>query len=62
MKTAFDAFDDGHPRSVRRRAFVTDDPGLIGSLDGWPGLRKVIAVETIFSVILDAPRSPNFAP
>lgn len=46
----FDAFDDTHGRLVRRRAFVTDDPGLISTLDGWPGLTKVIAVETISSV------------
>jgi len=46
----FDAFDDTHGRLVRRRAFVTDDPGLIRALDGWSGLTKVIAVETITSV------------
>ena len=46
----FDAFDETHGRLVRRRAFVTDDPDLIGALDGWPRLTKVIAVETITSV------------
>ena len=46
----FDAFDETHGRLVRRRAFVSDDPGLIGALDGWAGLTKVIAVETIRSV------------
>lgn len=50
MKAVFDAFDDTHGRLVRRRAFATDDPGLIGALGNWAGLTKVIAVETITSI------------
>ena len=46
----FDAFDETHGRLVRRRAFVTSDPGLIDALNGWPALTQVIAVETITSV------------
>ena len=40
MKAAFDAFDETHGRRVRRRAFVTDDPALIGALNGWPALTR----------------------
>lgn len=40
MKAAFDAFDETHGRLVRRRAFVTDDPALIGALNGWPALTR----------------------
>ena len=47
---AFDAFDEAHGRLTRRRAFVSDDPGLIASLSDWRGLRQVIAVETITSI------------
>ena len=50
MKAAFDTFDETHGRLVRRRAFVADDPALIGALNGWPALTQVIAVETITSV------------
>lgn len=45
----FDAFDETHGRLTRRRAFVSDDPELIGTLKGWRNLSRVIAVETITS-------------
>lgn len=46
----FDAFDETHGRLTRRRAFVSDDPGLIAALRDWRDLRQVIAVETITSI------------
>jgi predicted transposase YbfD/YdcC len=42
-----DAFDDGHGRLVRRRVFACPDIGLFATLKNWPGLRAVLAVETI---------------
>jgi predicted transposase YbfD/YdcC len=42
-----DAFDDGHGRLVRRRVFACPDVGVLTTLEGWPGLRAVLAVETI---------------
>lgn len=50
MKAVFDAFDETHGRLVRRRAFVSDDTDLLEPLGSWPGLTKVIAVETITSI------------
>jgi predicted transposase YbfD/YdcC len=42
-----DAFDDGHGRLVRRRVFACPDIGVFATLKDWPGLRAVLAVETI---------------
>src|SRR5689334_1425435 len=42
-----DAFDDGHGRLVRRRVFACPDTGVFATLKDWPGLRAVLAVETI---------------
>jgi predicted transposase YbfD/YdcC len=47
LRPCFDAFDDGHGRPVRRRAFACPDAGVFGTLAAWPGLRAVLAVETI---------------
>jgi predicted transposase YbfD/YdcC len=44
----FDAFDDSHGRSVRRRAFGYDVSKLPETQD-WPGAKTVVAVETISS-------------
>ena len=44
-----DTFEETHRRLTRRRAFVTAGPGMIESLEGWPGLTHVIAVESITS-------------
>jgi len=43
----FDAFDDSHGRSVRRRVFASQDPVLLARLDSWPGLNTVLALESI---------------
>jgi predicted transposase YbfD/YdcC len=47
LRPVFDAFDDGHGRLVRRRVFACPDAGTFGTLKDWPGLRAVLAVETI---------------
>jgi len=45
-----DAFDDTHGRRVRRRVFASTDAAALDALNGWPGLRSVLAVESIRSV------------
>src|SRR3954447_10175320 len=47
LRPFFDAFDDGHGRLVRRRVFACPDVGVFATLADWPGLRAVLAVETI---------------
>ena len=47
LRPFFDAFDDGHGRLVRRRVFACPDPTAFGTLKDWPGLKAVLAVETI---------------
>ena len=43
----FDAFDDSHGRTVRRRVWAITDLPLLPALAKWPGLQSVIVVETI---------------
>lgn len=45
-----DEFDDGHGRLVRRRAFLCPDAAALEPLHDWPGLKTVMAVESIRSV------------
>lgn len=45
-----DEFDDGHGRLVRRRVFVCPDAAVLEPLRDWPGLKTVLAVESIRSV------------
>ncbi len=45
-----DEFDDGHGRLVRRRVFVCPDAMALEPLRDWPGLKSVLAAETIRSV------------
>jgi predicted transposase YbfD/YdcC len=47
LRPFFDAFDDSHGRLVRRRVFACPDVGVFATLGDWPGLRAVLAVETI---------------
>jgi predicted transposase YbfD/YdcC len=47
LRPFFDAFDDGHGRLVRRRVFACPDVGVFATLKDWPGLKAVLAVETI---------------
>ncbi len=50
LQPAFDAFDEGHGRLVRRRVFVSHDAAVLTRLADWPGLRTVLATEAIRSV------------
>ena len=50
LRPCFDALDDGHGRLVRRRVFACPDVGIFRTLEDWPGLRAVLAVETIRGV------------
>ncbi len=45
-----DAFDDTHGRLVRRRVFASTEAASLEVLSGWPGLRSVLAVESIRSI------------
>jgi predicted transposase YbfD/YdcC len=49
-RPAFDAFDEGHGRLVRRRVFVSPAIAALEPLRGWPDLRTMLAVETIRGV------------
>jgi hypothetical protein len=49
-RPVFDAFDDSHGRLVRRRVFVCPQAASLEALRAWPGLRTVLAVETIRGV------------
>ncbi len=49
-RAACDAFDDTHGRLVRRRVFASTEAASLDALSGWPGLRTVLAVESIRSV------------
>ena len=50
LRADCDAFDDTHGRLVRRRVFASTDAAALDALSGWPGLRIVLAVESIRSV------------
>lgn len=43
----FDAFDDSHGRTVRRRVWTLTDLPTLPELSKWPDLQAVIVVETI---------------
>jgi len=45
-----DVFDGTHGRLVRRRVFASTDAAALEALSGWPGLRTVLAIESIRSV------------
>jgi predicted transposase YbfD/YdcC len=49
-RPVFDAFDDSHGRLVRRRVFVCPEAASLEALRAWPGLRTVVAVETLRGV------------
>ena len=50
LRPFFDAFDDSHGRLVRRRVFACPDVNAFATLNDWPGLAAVLAVETIRGV------------
>jgi len=49
-RPACDSFDDSHGRVVRRRVFVCPDLHEEPALKDWPGLKSVLAIETIRSI------------
>ena len=49
-RASCDAFDKTHGRLVRRRVFASAKAAALEALSAWPGLRTVLAVETIRSV------------
>jgi predicted transposase YbfD/YdcC len=46
-----DGFDESHGRSVRRRVFACEEAAELEALSVWPGLRSVVGIETIRTVI-----------
>lgn len=46
----YDEFDDSHGRLVRRRVFDCADAAALEPLRDWPGLKTVLAVESIRNV------------
>src|SRR4051794_14831552 len=49
-RPVFDAVDDSHGRLARRRVFACPEAASLEALRAWPGLRTVLAVETIRGV------------
>lgn len=50
ISPAYDAFDDSHGRTVRRRGWVIPVADRLSELQNWPGVQNVVMVETIRSV------------
>ncbi len=47
LKPVLDAFDESHGRLTRRRVFVHTVPIELNMLAEWPGVRSILAVESI---------------
>jgi predicted transposase YbfD/YdcC len=56
----FDAFDDSHGRTVRRRVWTITDLASLPELAKWPGLQTVIVVETIRMAHQHAPVTSDY--
>jgi predicted transposase YbfD/YdcC len=56
----FDAFDDSHGRTVRRRVWTMTDLPALPALAKWPGLQAVIVVETIRAAYPGAPITSDY--
>jgi predicted transposase YbfD/YdcC len=56
----FDAFDDAHGRTVRRRVWTITDLPALPELTKWPGLQSVIAVETMRTAHQQAPVTSDY--
>ena len=56
----FDAFDDSHGRTVRRRVWTITDLVAIPELTKWPDLQAVIVVETIRAAYPGAPITSDY--
>ncbi len=48
-RAACDTFDETHGRLVRRRVFASTEAASLEALSAWPGLRTVLAIETLRS-------------
>ena len=56
----FDAFDDSHGRTVRRRVWSITDLTALPELGKWPDLQSVIVVETIRAAYPGAPITSDY--
>jgi predicted transposase YbfD/YdcC len=56
----FDAFDDSHGRTVRRRVWTITDLTVLPELAKWSGLQTVIVVETIRMAHQHAPVTSDY--
>lgn len=56
----FDAFDDTHGRTVRRRVWTITELTVLPELTKWPGLQSVIVVETIRMAHQHAPVTSDY--
>jgi predicted transposase YbfD/YdcC len=56
----FDAFDDSHGRTVRRRVWTITDLLPLPELAKWPGLKSVMVVETIRMAHPQAPVTSDY--
>jgi predicted transposase YbfD/YdcC len=56
----FDAFDDSHGRTVRRRVWTITDLTALPELGKWPDLQSVIVVETIRAAYPGAPITSDY--
>jgi predicted transposase YbfD/YdcC len=56
----FDAFDDSHGRTVRRRVWTITDLVALPELAKWPDLQAVIVVETIRAAHPGAPITSDY--
>ena len=56
----FDAFDDSHGRTVRRRVWTITDLTALPELAKWPDLQAVIVVETIRAAHPGAPITSDY--
>jgi hypothetical protein len=56
----FDAFDDSHGRTVRRRVWTITDIAPLPELAPWPGRQSVIVVETIRMAHQQAPVTSDY--
>ena len=60
VENFFDAFDDSHGRTVRRRVWIITDLTAFPELMKWPGLQSVIVVETIRMAHQHAPVTSDY--
>jgi predicted transposase YbfD/YdcC len=47
LKPVLDAFDESHGRLTRRRVFLHAAPTELNVLEAWPGVQRILAVESI---------------